>query len=64
MLRKRTGRRIMSLDDKVEAAFMLFIDKEQQKTVAKHFRTTVSCISALAKKVLNRDNFLTELLDK
>ena len=29
MLRKRRRRRVMTLDDKVEAAQMIFIDKEQ-----------------------------------
>ena len=54
----------MSLDDKIEAAFMLFIDKEKQSTVAKHFRVTVSAVSILAKKVLKKKTLLTDLLDK
>jgi len=64
MLRKRRRRRVMSLDDKIEAAFMLFIDKEKQSTVAKHFRVTVSAVSILAKKVLKNKTLLTDLLDK
>ena len=64
MLRRRRGRKVLSIEDKIEAAYMLFIDKEEQKTVAKHFRVTASAISSISQKVLKNKSLLTELLDR
>ena len=56
---------MLSLDDKIEAAYMVFIDKERQCTVARHFRVTASAISSLVQKVLsNNTKILSELNDR
>lgn len=40
MLRKRSKRRSLTLAQKVEAAHMVFLGKEAQAVVAKHFRVS------------------------
>ena len=61
-LRKRgkTGR--LSLEQRVEAAHMIFIKKERQTDVAKHFRVTQPAISVLVRRIMKKPSFLSELL--
>ena len=61
-LRKRgkTGR--LSLEQRVEAAHMIFIRKERQADVAKHFRVTQPAISVLIRRLKKKLSFLSELL--
>ena len=46
-LRKRGKNRNLSLEQRIEAAHMIYIIKERQADVAKHFRVTQPAISVL-----------------
>ena len=61
--RKRTSK-ILTLDNKIEAAHMVFVLKETQTVVAKHFRVTAPTISRLVKMLLKNTSLLSELLSK
>ena len=62
LLRKRGKIRKLSLDDRVEVAWMIFMDKERQVDVAKHFHVTQPSISSLVSRLRKKPNMLSELL--
>ena len=49
MLRKKGRCKKLTLSDKVEAVYMVLVEKEYQLSVAKHFRVTPAAISTLVK---------------
>ena len=64
MMRKKQKSRRLSFDQKIEAASMVFIDKETQATTARHFRVTVQAISKLVCKLRKNPEALSEVLAK
>lgn len=62
MLRRRTRRRHLSLNDKIEIAHKVFIQHEHLLDVARHFRVTISCISRMTSTLRKKPNLLAEWL--
>ena len=62
-MRKRTGRRVLSLDDKVEIAWKVFIEKERQADVGRHYRMTVQAISRFTSSLREKPSLLQELMN-
>ena len=62
--RKKGLQRRLKMDDKVEALYMVFIDKENQATVARHFRVTAPAISRLVVMALKNPRLLSEMMSK
>ena len=52
----------MGLDEKVQAVWMVQMEKERQADVAKHFRVTQQTISTLICTVRKKPGLLSELL--
>jgi hypothetical protein len=57
-LRKRTGRRKLTLDDKVQIAWKVLVGKERQADVARHFRMTEQGISRITSLLRKKPNLL------
>lgn len=62
-MRKRTRRRVLSLDEKVDIAWKVFIEKERLTDVARHFRMTVQAISGLTSSLRKKPTLLQELVN-
>jgi hypothetical protein len=64
LLRKRTKKRNLNLDDKIEIAWKVFMEKEKQADVARHFRMTTPAISRFTSMLRKKPSMLGELLSK
>jgi hypothetical protein len=53
----------LSLDDKVEIAWKVLIEKERQADVARHFRMTVQGISKITSTLRKKPSLLQELVN-
>ena len=62
-LRKRTSKHWLTLDQKVEIAWKVFIEKERLADVAKHFRSTPSAISRFTSSLRKKPSLLQELMN-
>jgi hypothetical protein len=62
-LRKRTKKRNLTLEDKAEIAWKVFIEKERQADVARHFRMTLQGISKITSTLRKKPCLLQELFN-
>ena len=62
MMRKRHTLRRLSFEQQVQAAHMVFIEKETQAMAARQFRVSERAISRLVCKLRKSPNLLSEIL--
>ena len=62
--RKKGKQRRLSLEQKVEAAWMVFVQMEKQADVARHFRVSAWVISKLMSGIRKKPALLSELLSR
>jgi hypothetical protein len=62
-LRKRTRRHKLTLDEKVQIAWKVFIEKDRLVDVSRHFRTTLSAVSRFTSSLRKKPSLLQELMN-